>query len=124
MTTQPEPIPGGAPPAPAPGGPAGGGPGAPGGPRGERPRRRTRFIPRRRVCYFCVNKIDTIDYKDVNTLGKYISERGKIEPRRKMGTCAKHQRILTTALKRARHIALLPFTGAHMRESGFYRPRS
>ncbi|HLZ70613.1 MAG TPA: 30S ribosomal protein S18 [Dehalococcoidia bacterium] len=126
MTTQPEPFPGAAPPAPAAGGPAGaapGGPGGPGGPRGERPRRRTRFIPRRRVCDFCVKKIDKIDYKDTNTLGRYISERGKIEPRRKMGTCSRHQRTLTVALKRARHIALLPFTGVHMRESGFYRPR-
>jgi small subunit ribosomal protein S18 len=90
----------------------------------ERPKRRPRFIPRRRVCQFCVDKVDTVDYKDVSKLRRYVSERGKIEPRRKTGTCAKHQRTLTVALKRARHIALLPFTGAQIREGGgMYSPR-
>lgn len=117
MTMQQEPGAGG------PGGFQGGGfqGGAPGGPRTERPKRRPRFIPRRKVCMFCVNKTDTIDYKDASVLRRYISERGKIEPRRKTGTCSKHQRTLTVALKRARHIALLPFTGAHMRDSGQFR---
>jgi small subunit ribosomal protein S18 len=102
-----------------------GGPGAgPGGPRTERPRRRGRFIPRRKVCAFCVDHIDYIDYKDPSRLRRYVSERGKIEPRRKTGTCARHQRTLTQAIKRARHIALLPFTAAHVRESApqFQRP--
>lgn len=66
--------------------------------------------PRRKVCSFCVDKVEAIDYKDVATLKKYISERGKILPRRVTGTCAKHQRELTEAIKRARQIALLPYT--------------
>lgn len=65
---------------------------------------------RRKVCQFCVDKIDTIDYKDVPKLRKYITERGKILPRRISGTCAKHQRVLTESIKRSRNIALLPFT--------------
>lgn len=65
---------------------------------------------RRKVCYFTVNKITYIDYKDVETLKKFISERGKILPRRVTGTSAKYQRMLTTAIKRARQIALLPYT--------------
>jgi small subunit ribosomal protein S18 len=64
---------------------------------------------RRKVCGFCADKLEYIDYKDVNRLRKYISERAKILPRRVTGTCATHQRKLTTAIKRARHIALLPF---------------
>ncbi|MHB0869504.1 MAG: 30S ribosomal protein S18 [Chloroflexota bacterium] len=70
------------------------------------------------MCAFCVDKIDNIDYKDVARLRRYLSDRGKIEPRRKTGTCAKHQRRLTVAMKRARHVALLPFTAEHIRESG------
>jgi len=65
---------------------------------------------KKKVCAFCMEKIEKIDYKDVARLRKYISERGKILPRRTTGNCAKHQRQLTTAIKRARHIALLPFT--------------
>ncbi len=65
--------------------------------------------PRRKVCAFCVDKVSTIDYKDVAKLRRYLSERGKIVPRRVTGTCARHQRALTTAIKRARHIALLPY---------------
>ena len=72
-------------------------------------------LSRRRVCAFCADKMTLIDYKDVGRLRKYLSERGKIEPRRKTGTCAKHQRVLTTALKRARQIALLPYTAEHQR---------
>jgi small subunit ribosomal protein S18 len=65
---------------------------------------------RRRVCYFCVDKVAEIDYKDTAKLRKYITERGKILPRRISGNCAKHQRSLTEAIKRARIIALLPYT--------------
>ena len=64
---------------------------------------------KRKVCSFCVDKIQYIDYKDTPRLRRYLSERGKILPRRMTGTCAKHQRQLTTAIKRARHIATLPF---------------
>ena len=71
--------------------------------------------PRRKVCTFCVDKVQRIDYKDVGRIRRYISERGKIDPRRKSGTCAKHQRMLTTALKRARLMALLPYTAEHVR---------
>jgi len=70
---------------------------------------------RRKVCAFCADKSKTIDYKEVNRLRRYISERAKIEPRRKTGTCAQHQRALATALKRARHVALLPVAPQHMR---------
>ncbi|HPQ46600.1 MAG TPA: 30S ribosomal protein S18 [Clostridia bacterium] len=66
--------------------------------------------PKRKPCQFCVDKIDDIDYKDVPRLRRLISEKGKILPRRVTGTCAKHQRKLTTAIKRARQIALLPYT--------------
>src|SRR5512142_2527134 len=79
-----------------------------GGPGGAR-------RPRRRVCSFCVEKVQRIDYKDVGRIRRYISERGKIDPRRKSGTCAKHQRMLTAALKRARFMALLPYTAEHVR---------
>ena len=64
---------------------------------------------RRKVCAFCADKVETIDYKDTAKLRKYISERAKILPRRITGTCAKHQRELTLAIKRARHVALLPY---------------
>lgn len=65
---------------------------------------------RKKVCVFCGEKNAEIDYKDVNKLKRYVSERGKILPRRITGTCAKHQRALTVAVKRARHIALMPYT--------------
>ena len=71
---------------------------------GKRDRRR-----RRKVCTFCVDKIATVDYKDVGRLRKFMSERGKIVPRRVSGNCARHQRQMTTAIKRARIMALLPF---------------
>ncbi len=70
---------------------------------------------RRKVCAFCADKSKTIDYKEVNRLRRYVSERAKIEPRRKTGTCAQHQRALAVALKRARHVALLPIAPQHMR---------
>ena len=66
--------------------------------------------PRRKVCSFCVDKVQEIEYKDAAKLRKFITERGKILPRRISGTCAKHQRQLTIAIKRARNVALLPFT--------------
>ena len=102
------------------GAPAGGGRPGPGGrPAGGRggPRRGGgggggRFGGRRKVCGFCVDNIGEVDYKDISRLRRYVSERGKIEPRRKLGTCARHQRSLTVAIKRARHVALLPFTTA------------
>lgn len=72
--------------------------------------RRDRRRSRKRVCNFCVDKVEDIDYKDLNRLKKYITERGKILPRRISGNCANHQRELTVAIKRARMVALLPFT--------------
>jgi len=66
--------------------------------------------PRRKVCRFCAEKAEHIDYKDFQKLRSFITERGKILPRRMTGCCAKHQRELTVAIKRARHVALLPFT--------------
>ena len=66
--------------------------------------------PRKKVCSFCVDKVETIDYKDVAKLRRSVTERGKILPRRISGNCAKHQRQVTVAIKRARNIALLPFT--------------
>jgi len=67
------------------------------------------FFRRRKVCKFCADKIDYIDYKDVKLISAFVPERGKVLPRRMFGTCAEHQRKLTLAIKRARHIALLPF---------------
>ena len=86
----------------------------------RKPRRglRPRYVPRRKVCSFCVGKIKEIGYKDPMKLRHYISDRGKIEPRRKTGTCAKHQRLLAVAIKRARHLALLPYVPAHLRKMG------
>ena len=75
--------------------------------RNERPMRRK---ARKKTCQFCVDKVADIDYKDVGKLRRYLTERAKIVPRRMSGNCAKHQRQLTTAIKRARIIALLPFT--------------
>ena len=68
-----------------------------------------------KVCAFCADKTVQIDYKEVNRLRRYLSERAKIEPRRKTGTCAGHQRELAVALKRARHVALLPYAPQHLR---------
>ena len=75
-------------------------------------------MPKRKVCSFCVAKVTSIDYKDLALIRRFLSERGRIEPRRKTGVCAKHQRALSTALKRSRHLALLPYTTAHIRWSG------
>ena len=75
-------------------------------------RRRRRIYHRRKVCRFCADQSLSIDYKEIRTLKYFITERGKIIPRRISGTCAKHQRSLTQAIKRARTIALLPFVGS------------
>jgi small subunit ribosomal protein S18 len=101
----PQPAPQGAPqPAPAPASPA------------PSPRPRREYRPRRKVCQFCAEHVREIDYKDAR-LRRFLSDRAKIEPRRKTGTCAKHQRSLAVALKRARHMALLPFTSEHVRSA-------
>jgi small subunit ribosomal protein S18 len=88
--------------------------------RDTRPRRpgRAKYIPKRKVCFFCRDKVEYIDYKNPAILRPYISDRGKISPRRKSGACARHQRALATAVKRARHLALLPFVPAHIRKTG------
>jgi small subunit ribosomal protein S18 len=75
-------------------------------------------VPSRKVCSFCAGHLEVIDYKDHEKLRGFITERGKISPRRRTGTCAKHQRILARAIKRARHLALLPYVPAHMRTIG------
>ena len=77
--------------------------------RSETPMRRRTVRRRKKVCVFCADKNAVIDYKDVNRLKKFVSERGKILPRRITGNCAKHQRALTVAIKRARHIAIMPY---------------
>jgi len=82
------------------------GPGGPGG--GSRDGGR-KFFRRKKVCKFCVEEIDDINYKDIRLLGQFVAERGKIVPRRLTGVCTPHQRRLTAAIKRARNIALLPF---------------
>lgn len=91
----------------------------------ERPQRpqRPRYGGRRKVCRFCADHIKGLDYKDVGRLRVYISERGKIEPRRKTGTCLKHQRLVATAVKRARHLALLPYTLEHVRRTNIFPTR-
>jgi small subunit ribosomal protein S18 len=82
-----------------------GGGGPSGGPRKQ-------YFRRRKVCKFCDEKIDVIDFKDLKLISQFVAERGKILPRRLTGTCASHQHALTTAIKRARNIALLPFAAA------------
>ena len=75
----------------------------------NRPKRPNTGMRRRKVCQFCADKTEVIDYKDVEKLRKYVTERGKILPKRITGTCAEHQRAVTTAIKRARIVALLPY---------------
>ncbi len=106
------------------GGPGGGhgGPrreGGPGGP-GGRPRGKRQYFRKKKVCKFCVEKMDFIDYKRADILSQFVQERGKILPRRMTGVCARHQRWLGVAIKRARNIALLPFAGS---ASGTQAPR-
>lgn len=76
---------------------------------GGEERGRARFVRRPRVCQFCLDKVSQIDYKNTDTLKRLVTERGKIRPRRQTGTCARHQRALAVAIKRARHMALLDF---------------
>jgi small subunit ribosomal protein S18 len=96
------------------GGPGGRGPGGrgPGGPGGSGPGGR-KFFRRKKVCKFCVEKIDSIHYRDVRLLQQFVAERGKIVPRRLTGVCTTHQRRLTRAIKQARNIALLPFAARY-----------
>ena len=68
-----------------------------------------KFRPRKKVCHFCKNKVDHVDYKDIDLLRKYVSANGKIIPRRVTGKCAKHQRVLATAIKQSREMALIPY---------------
>ena len=86
----------------------GSGPGGPGGREGGR-----KFFRRKKVCKFCVEKIDAINYKDVRLLSGFVAERGKIVPRRLTGVCTPHQRRLSAAIKQARNIALLPFAARY-----------
>jgi len=90
------------------GGPGGGGPGGPGG----RPRGKRQYFRKKKVCKFCVEKMDFVDYKRADILSQFVQERGKILPRRMTGVCSRHQRWLGVAIKRARNIALLPFAGS------------
>ena len=108
--------------APAPGGASrreGGGPGGagPGGPR----RGKRQYFRKKKVCKFCVEKMDFIDYKRADILSQFVQERGKILPRRMTGVCSRHQRWLGVAIKRARNIALLPFAGS---AAGTQQPRA
>src|SRR4030088_109844 len=98
------------------GGPGGGGPGGPGG----RPRGKRQYFRKKKVCKFCVEKMDFIDYKRADILSQFVQERGKILPRRMTGVCARHQRWLGVAIKRARNIALMPFAGS---AAGTHAPR-
>ena len=110
----------------APGGPRPGGGGRPpfrgGGGQGgfQRRRGRPRYYARRKICTFCVDKVKHIDYKDVPRLRRFISDRYKMEARRKTGVCSKHQRALSRAIKRARVLALIPFSPDHKMPGGGY----
>lgn len=110
--------------APAASAPADGearGPAREGGPPGDDRRPRGRGGRRRRVCIMCADKIKTVDYKNVSFLRRFISDRARIDTRRKTSACAKHQRAIATGIKRARHLALLPYTAEHIRTSGVAR---
>ena len=85
---------------------------------------RPRYAPKRKVCVFCADKSAVINYKDPDKLRSFVSDRAKIVPRRRTGTCAKHQRRLAVAIKRARHLALLAYVPAHMRKVGAAGPVS
>src|SRR6202171_5668873 len=89
-----------------------GGPGGPGGGPGGPRRGKRQYFRKKKVCKFCVEKMDFIDYKRADILSQFVQERGKILPRRMTGVCARHQRWLGVAIKRARNIALLPFAGS------------
>lgn len=79
---------------------------------------RPKYVPKRKGCTFCAEKVSEISYKDAALLRRYLSDRCKIEPRRRTGNCAKHQRALAQAIKRARYLALIPYTPAQMRKVG------
>lgn len=79
---------------------------------------RTKYLPSRKVCAFCANKAEVIDYKDAVKLRQYLSNRGRIEPRRRTGLCAKHQHGIALAIKKARHLAFLPFAPVHIFKTG------
>lgn len=89
----------------------------------RRPSRPSRYIPRRKVCLFCAEKI-AVSYKAPEILRRYLSDRGKIDPRRRSGNCATHQRALAQAIKRARHLALLPYSAEHVHLMGGIGQRS
>lgn len=91
------------------------------GQQGGRRFQRRRFIPRRKVCAFCVDKVKYIDWKDIDTIRRHVMENGAIRARQKTGTCAKHQRQLATAIKRARVVSLLPYTTQQTRITGYWR---
>ena len=80
-------------------------------------RGRPRYFTRRKICSYCVDHIDQVDYKDVGRLSRFLTDRFKIEARRKSGACAKHQRALSLAIKRARHLALIPYSPDHRTSS-------
>jgi small subunit ribosomal protein S18 len=80
--------------------------------------KKSKYVRRRKVCAYCSDKFKAIDYKDVAALRSYISDRGRTEPRRKTGLCAKHQHALALAVKRARHLVLLPYVSSHIRKTG------
>ncbi len=86
----------------------------------QRRRGRPRYYARRKICTFCVDKVKHIDYKDVGRLRRFISDRYKMEARRKTGVCSKHQRALSRAVKRARILALIPFSPDHKMPGGGY----
>ena len=122
MTTEAPRGPGGPPPRFGGGGGGGGRPGGrPGRPGGPGGRPRGRFVRRRKVCAFCAEKVIHIDYKDIDKIRRFVSERAKIEPRRRTGVCAKHQRALRSAIQRARQIALVPFVAYHAYSGGIRR---
>lgn len=100
---------------------AGGGPGGPGGGPGGPRRGKRQYFRKKKVCKFCVEKMDFIDYKRADILSQFVQERGKILPRRMTGVCSRHQRWLGVAIKRARNIALLPFAGS---AAGTQAPRA
>jgi small subunit ribosomal protein S18 len=97
-----------------------GGPGGQGGGPGGRPRGKRQYFRKKKVCKFCVEKMDFIDYKRADILSQFVQERGKILPRRMTGVCSRHQRWLGVAIKRARNIALMPFAGS---AAGTHAPR-
>jgi len=81
-----------------------------------------KFAPKRKVCQFCANRSKSVDYKDTALLNRFISDRGKIEPRRRTGTCNRHQHAVALAIKQARHVALLPFVPSHVHLQGIVPP--